>query len=458
MTSQPLYRPPAPNPGQPIRGLLRAIMRFERDLLGLMPREAYQKLVSPLGRSRRSILLVNAPDVVTTVLVDSNGIFPKNDLMVGALEPLVGDSIFVSSGPTWRRQRRMVEPAFSHMRINKAFDFMAAAVDDYARVLDRRAATGEAFSLDAAMSHLTADVICRTIFSKSLESRAARDIFDAFTVFEASVANVEIRRLLFGRPFEKIPQPARVLAACGQIRHHIGAMLDERMAAGGSQPDDIAGAVIAARDADTGAAFTREELIDQIGVFFLAGHETSASVLTWAFFILSQQPETVARMREEIARVAGEGPIEMEHTKRLTFVRNVFRETLRLYPPITFIPRVALENTEIAGHAVKKGAMIMISPWAIHRHEALYRNPDRFDPDRFVPEREREIAQGAYMPFGVGPRLCVGAAFATIEACLILARLVRRYDFEVLDAHKVRPVARLTTRPARQILCRVRRR
>ena len=136
-------------------------------------------------------------------------------------------------------------------------------------------------------------------------------------------------------------------------------------------------------------------------------------------------------------------------------VRNVFREALRLYPPITFIPRVALRDTELDGIAIKRGTMIMIAPWSIHRHELLWPNPDRFDPDRFAGERE--IIPGSYLPFGLGPRICVGAAFATIESALILARLIRRYDFEVESPDKVRPVARLTTKPARAIICRVRR-
>jgi len=233
-------------------------------------------------------------------------------------------------------------------------------------------------------------------------------------------------------------------------------MLDHRLQEGADAAEDIAGAIIAARDPDTGEPFSREELIDQIGVFFLAGHETTASVLTWTFFILSQQPAVVARMRREIEQAAGAGEISFEHTKKLSFTRNVFRETLRLYPPITFIPRVAAEATTIAGRKVKRGTMIMIAPWTIHRNQDFWPAADRFDPDRFSSDREGEVRPGTYMPFGLGPRICVGAAFATVEASLILSRLVQRYDLEAMDAERVRPVARLTTRPAREIMCRVR--
>jgi cytochrome P450 len=214
--------------------------------------------------------------------------------------------------------------------------------------------------------------------------------------------------------------------------------------------------VAAARDLESAEGFTREELIDQLGVMFLAGHETTASVLTWVFFILATQPTVLERMRAEIATVTGDGPVGFEQVKRLTYVRNVFRETLRLYPPITFLPRVALARSKIGPCSVRRGALIMIAPWTIHRHRDWWPNPHAFDPDRFSTEREREIVPGSYLPFGLGPRVCMGAGFATTEAALILARLVRRYDFSIEHADRVRPVARLTTRPAEQILCRVR--
>lgn len=443
--------PPRPTPLWPIAALLRTMWRGGGDLLSLLPAAAYRMDVGKLGYSRRSILLINRPDVCRRILTDPSGIYPKNDLMTGALAPLVGDSIFVSSGATWRRQRDMVDPAFSHMRINTAFESMLGAVDDYEARLDVESRTPR--SLDLAMSELTADIICRTVFSTSLASDTARDVFDAFSVFEREVAQVELRRLIFEPAFANVPQPPPVVEACERIRLHLGRLID-RHGQGACPHADIAQAVIDARDQSSGAGFTREELIDQLGVFFLAGHETTASVLTWAFYILATQPETLARVRAEVAATVGDGPIAFEHIKKLTFTRNVFRETLRLYPPITFIPRVAAEDTTIGRYRVKRGAMIMISPWTMHRHRDHWRNAHAFDPDRFSAERQSELTPGAYLPFGVGPRVCVGKAFATVEATLILARLARRYDLAIDNPQRVRPIARLTTRPAEQIMCR----
>ena len=210
-----------------------------------------------------------------------------------------------------------------------------------------------------------------------------------------------------------------------------------------------------ARDDQGAPAFSREELIDQLGVLFLAGHETSASALTWVFFILAMRPDWVARLRREVMDVAGTGPIGFEHTKHMPTIRNIFRETLRLYPPITFLPRVANEATMLGGTRVRRGALVMVAPWVLHRHERYWRDPTVFDPDRFLPERDHELTPGAYIPFGQGPRVCAGAAFATTEAVLLIARLFRTFTFHVKHPERVRPAARLTTRPTQQIMCTV---
>ncbi|MEM6819004.1 MAG: cytochrome P450 [Pseudomonadota bacterium] len=426
------------------------------DLLSLVPRDAYHKPLTHLGYSRRSILLINDPALARDVLTDPLEIFPKNDLMVGALAPLVGDSIFVSSGERWRRQRAMVDPAFTHMRINRAFGAMRDAVDEYITRLDRHAQDGTAVSLDFAMSELTADIICRTIFSTPLSGRVAREVFESFGEFEEQVASVNLGQLIFGKPWADVKQPPRVLAACERIREQIGVLLDPRLRSLEAH-DDIVAAIAVAEDAQTGERFTREELIDQIGVFFLAGHETTASVLTWVFFILAMRPEIAELVEREVVEVIGDGEIRFEHVKKLPLIRSIFRETLRLYPPITFIPRVAAQATRIGDVAVKRGAMLMLSPWTAHRNEALWQNAAAFDPYRFHAEGDDD-SDGVLMSFGLGPRVCVGAAFATIESTLIIASLVRRYRFRVKNADRVRPVARLTTRPAEEIQIEVVRR
>ena len=454
MTEAERYVPPKPHSLAALPALARVLWNGDGNLLELLPAAAYRFDVGNLGYSRRSTVLFNKPELVRHIMRDPDGIFPKSDLMVSALEPLIGDSIFVTDGAKWRRQRAMIDPAFSHMRISHAFTAMQGAVNSYVEHLKTVADRGETLSLDLAMSHLTADIICRTVFSTSLDSQVALDVFEDFTVFERSVAQVDIKRLIFQPAWSEVPQPEEVLAACRRIRAHLATLIDTHLVAD-SPYNDIASDVIAARDRDTGNAFTHAELIDQLGVFFLAGHETTASVLTWLFYIASQRPELVAQMREEVDRVVGAGEIDFATTKKLPFLRAVFRETLRLYPPITFMPRVALQDTIIGPRRLPRGALVMISPWTLHRHRDYWEAPHEFRPQRFLPANVDKLVDGAYIPFGQGPHTCVGAGFAQTESLLIIAELLRRFDFSTVDSARVRPAARLTTRPREQVFCRV---
>lgn len=443
-----LYRPPAPYPIGPNAALFRSLLTGDRDLLALMPRLAYQRSIAKMGVTRRGIFIVNDPTTVRRILVTDVEDFPKNDLMVGSLAPLINDGMFVSSGSVWQRQRALVDPAFTHIGVKRAFSFMAAAVDVFVERHDRAAVRREPVRMEQAMSQLTADIIFRTIFSKPLDPTMARDFFEAWATFQNSVATIDLKRMIFGKAWDEVPHPLEALDSAKVIRDHLSALIDERLAEETPDYRDILGDVIAARDPETGEGFNREEIIDQIGVFFLAGHETTASVLTWCFYILANRPDLLGLIRAEIEETLLGGPISFEATKKLTVTRNIFRETLRLYPPLGFIPRVAAKDCVIDGMRVPKGAMIMISPWIIHRHETLWENPDRFDHDRFTPEREKKQKTGAYLPFGMGPRICAGAAFAMVEAVLILGRLAQRYDFNMVQPDTVRAVSHLATRPS----------
>lgn len=448
------YRPPAPTPVSPLRALLRGISSSKRDLLSLLPEDAYRVRIAPLGTSRRKILLINDPAVVHRIMAAEAGEFPKNDLFVGALEPLVGNGVFISHGQDWTRQRRMIEPAFSHMHLARSYPAMLEAVDAGIARLDAHAADGRHFSLNAEITHVTADVMCRTIFSNPLNDGIAGRVFDEFGRFQDSVANVDVLRLILGRPFKQVSQPRAAMRACTEIRSLIAQMIETRRGLGDAAPQDIASLLMAARDPETGDAFTTEELIDQIGVFFLAGHETTASTVTWAVFLLSQAPSLVDGLRREIGAFGHDGLLTFEQARSLTLTKAMIKETLRLYPPGPFLPRVATRESVIGGHVLKRGGMAMISPWLLHRHHDLWPRPDRFDLSRFTPERERALPRGAYIPFGIGPRVCVGAAFATIEASLILSAIIQRYDFTVQRPERVKPVAKLTIQSERDIQVR----
>ncbi|MEX2518196.1 MAG: cytochrome P450 [Paracoccaceae bacterium] len=438
------FRPPAPKPKSAAAAFASTLLFGARDVLSLLPASAYEVFFARAPVGKRPIFIVNHPNIVRRILVERVADYPKSDLMVGALEPLVGEGIFISGGDTWRRQRAMIDPAFAHMRIKTAFVQMAEAVAAFeTRLKDRNGAT---LILDEEMSRLTADIVFRTIFSEPIDGEDASAVFHAFADFQNNVPQIEAKVLFESQAWRKIDPPARVREMCEVIREHLGVLIDRRLESG-ARLADIAGDVIAARDPETGEGFTRDELIDQIAVFFLAGHETSASALTWAFFILSQTPDHLDRIREEVARVIGDGPVRFEHLRALPHTRNVFKEVLRLYPPVSFITRIALKDDKILDEEIPAGSLMVISPWIIHRHKKFWRRPEIFNPERHMAKRQSKIAARAYMPFGLGPRVCTGASFATTESVLILAAICRGFDFETLNPGRVMPIGKLTTRP-----------
>lgn len=410
----------------------------------MMPDTAYKMDIGWMGMSRRGILLVNRPDLVREVLVNRVAEFEKNDLFTGALAPLINDGVFISHGETWKRQRAMVEPGFTHLHTGRAFDRMNAAVDDCIARLRRHAFKGESFSLDAEMTRLSADIIYRVIFSEPLGSGDATAMFAAFERFQSHVANVNLTQFLFGKAFDPVQQPAEAMAAAAEIRRLLTAKIEHRLDSGEAL-DDLLGSMIAARD-EHGSAFTVTEIVDQVAVFFLAGHETTATTLTWIFYLLSNLPDERRQLVKEIAGHCGDG-VDAQNLRKLKRTRMAINEALRLYPPGAFLPRVSIAKTSLAGMRLKRGTMLLISPWIIHRHRNWWADPNRFRPERFEKAAIKAIPIGAFLPFGLGGRACIGGAFSMAEASLVLAKLLPTFNFHVLDANNVMPAVHLTLRP-----------
>lgn len=449
--------------------LWRIFTSRKSDILHYLPRNAFRTFMTrALVSNRRSIFLVNDPDVIRTMMVNDVGNYPKSDLVTGALGPLVGNSIFTVSGETWQRQHRMIDQVFAKLRLRVAFDAMRAAYADYQERLDQ--AVGGTVNIDEEMAFVTADVIFRTMFSRPIADQDAATIFREFTIYQESLPHMT-GRVVFRSPAHKAARiPKRGLQACAIIRSIIERIVDERLS-GAVSRDDICQIIIECRDPETGTGFTREEMIDQIAFFFLAGHETSASALTWALLCLSQDAHATRRACAEVARVADLRPIAYDDLGKLRFINAIFKEALRLYPPVAFITRYALEARTVRGYEIRPDDLIVIAPWTVQRNSLFWENPDRFDPDRFDPDPAIEkdavqdggkttqtINKGAWIPFGVGPRVCTGAAFASAEAALILAELTRRYRYTPLNPEKIEPVSRLTVRPRQRIRATVERR
>jgi cytochrome P450 len=396
----------------------------------------------------RTMYFVNQPDLVQKILLGDVDRYPKSDLMATMLELLLGESIFVSNGELWKQQRRMMDPAFEATRIKAIFPLMKEAVDAMAARFDDGAA-GPDTAIDLEMTHVTADVIFRTIYSRSFTREEAEIIFENFENFQR-LAWLHGVWSLAGVPHWLSVGKHRAKRYAATIRELLHKPVRERMAAmarGADVPErDMLASFIAAEDPETGKRFNDRELVDQVGIMFLAGHETSASALGWALYLIAQVPDVQRRLQEEADAAFSDGDLSFEKMRRLPFTRDVFREALRLYPPVAFVPRDATEDEEMRGKHILPGSILFVSPWLMHRHTDHWENPDMFDPDRFSRAETKASEQKAYLPFSKGPRVCLGAAFALQEAVIVLATIMRDWTVSPVEGHVPKPVARLTLR------------
>ena len=405
------------------------------------------------------LYMVNDPVVVKQVLSEQADAFPKSTLLADALRPLLGDSIFTTNGEQWQRQRDMMNPAFGQAKLDVAFPVMWAATE---AMLDRVALAAESggqHDIEVEMTHVTADIIFRTIFSEPLSGQDAHNVFDAFARFQALAPQLMLPSLYGVRWLVWPWNVWQSRRAAHEIRSLLEKLIQPRHEAwqrgDTMEKNDILAALMTSRDSKTGEPFAFVELVDQVAMLFLAGHETSASALTWAAYLLAKAPDVQERVHDEAMQVFGKRPPEQRHMKELTLTRNVFRETLRLFPPVGFMVRESSQTCPMRDKTVAKGASVMISPWLIHRHRERWNEPDAFNPDRFDDEASRESIRHSYLPFGMGSRVCLGAAFALQEATLILASLVRDFQLEAVPGHTPLPVGRLTIRSDNGVRLRI---
>ncbi len=430
-------KPPARDAQVPLWRYARA---FRRDILSAQPARLYRARMAEFRTPFFRSFLVNEPDLIREILSDRPADFPKSTRVTEGLRPLLGDAVFVTNGAQWARQRRIIDPAFQGGRLDETFPAMLAA----GRAALARLRPGSC-EVEAIASHAAADVIFRTLFSVPIEDRMAGQVAQAFTRYQRHQPILNIAALLpMPRWMPRFHRRA-VRRAAAEIRTLVAEMVTqrERQIDEGTAPDDLATKLLTFRDPVTGEGFAAGEMTDQVAIFFLAGHETSAAALSWALYLLATHPEAQDRVADEAAAFTNDpSPATL---KTLRFTRDVFREALRLYPPVPMMVRAASVPEEFRGRAVPKGAQIVLSPWHLHRHERHWDNPDAFDPDRWQTAKGRDSARAAYMPFSAGPRVCPGAGFAMAEGTLLLALLVDAFRFAPIGPPPV-PVAHLTVR------------
>ncbi|MBM5827301.1 MAG: cytochrome P450 [Cyanobacteria bacterium M_surface_7_m2_040] len=490
---EPVYPRPAPYKKHFFWRLLKGLHSW----FGLLSDVDFQIPIGSVQFLGLNLFLVNDPATVKRLMVDEVEDFPKHPYTLWILEPLIGRAIFSVNGPEWARQRRLVDQAFQVAQLRRVLPQMQGAVEAMVARLDAEIAAASTLTqqpavpvtieIDEAMTLVTADVIVRTILSRPLEAAEAAGIFDAFARYQRRAGQALMLRFL------RLPQD-KLQAYLGRhartIRGWIREAIDSRLLEPAQQPpnglhngdhnfesrgdhpeppQDLLQALIDARDPDTGGRFSRDELLDQVCFLFLAGHETSASSLGMAVYLLSCYPEAQARLRAEVLELlssqpgategtfaaASDRPLTFEDLRQLPYAAAVFNETLRLYPPVSFFIRESQRDGELVDRRCPMRSLVTLSPWVIQRQEGQWLQPHAFDPERFLSDsgaspaqnsQNRQLARDVWLPFGLGPRKCPGAAFALQEALLVLAELVRRYELLPADGPAPDLVGRLTLR------------
>jgi cytochrome P450 len=433
-------------PGPHGRPLIGDAVTFGRD-----PRAAILGWVGQFGPIVRFkvgpmvVHIIADPDAVKHVLVTNNDNYHKAPRM-GFLADFLGQSLLTMEGGTWLRRRRLAQPAFHKERLAELADAMTAGAHRLVERLAPRADSGRSFDVHAEMMRLTLGVAGETLFGVDLSTRAE----------EVGRALPVILEHVLGRLNAVLPLPLWVPTQ-GNRRYHAAVRTLDALVldmirdfrSGRTRPRGLMAQLMEARDADTGAGLTDDQLRDEVMTLIFAGHETTASALTWTWWLLAQNPACAARLRDELVRVLGDRAPTAADLPHLQYTTNTVLEAMRLMPPSWGIARMPLTDDVVGGYLVPRGSLVILAACATHRDPRHWEAPDTFDPDRFTPERSQSRHKLAYYPFSAGPRVCIGSNFSMMEATLVVATLMQKYRLELDPICEVEIEASLTLRPKR---------
>ena len=424
--------------------LLQLLKTLRENAIGTYTQDAFERDIIIYRLGFKPMILANHPDLIRHVMLDNAANYERDPVGKRLLEPGLGKGLLTSEGADWKRQRRMMAPIFQPRRLAG----FAAIMTEYAeRLAGKLAALPATCTVDMAeqMMLLTLDIIARTMFGSD-DGADVSAVGPAMDRYQATVRpNIPD---LIGLP-RWVPRPAagegqRALAEMDAIINGLIQRRRERSELG----NDLLGLLLAARDDETGAALDDREVRDQMATFFLAGHETTATALAWTWYLLSHAPDVEAKLHAELDGLLGGRAATYADYEKLTYTRMVLEEAMRLYPPAHTTARQAIAEDRFGEIAIPPGTMVIVSPYIMQRHRLYWRNPDVFDPENFAPERTAQRRRYTYLPFGAGPRICIGQGFAMIEAVLILATLAQKLRARLVPGTKVAPVAKITLRPS----------
>ena len=417
---------------------------FRQDILSAQPERLYRAKMAEFRTPFFRSFMINETELIEGVLQGSPEAYPKSRRVTSGLRVLLGQSVFVTNGDQWAAQRRIIDPAFEGGRVREAFPSMVEAAQSALERLEE----GD-LDVEAWASHVTADVIFRALFSVPIEDELAAETFRAFKTFQREQPVATTSALVpWLPPFHR----RATRDAARRLRQAVQELVRrrEKEIEADNAPYDLATKIMTTPDPETGKTFSPKEMVDQVMIFFLAGHETSAALLSWAIWLLTASPKWGEAVADEV-RVFWEGP-DFSELSKMKVTRNVLRETLRLYPPVPMMVREAATDGEMRKRPVRVGDQIVISPWHLHRNDRYWSSPDAFDPSRW----DEGGARDAFLPFSQGPRVCPGAGFAMVEATVLLSAFLAHYEAELKDAPI--PVAHLTVRSKDGIFLSIQRR
>jgi cytochrome P450 len=443
-------RPAAPVPHSRDMNRVQAVIEIGRNAVAAWSERAYREMYVYDRNWMQDFLLVNDPEGVKHVLLDNVGNYRKSRQVQRTTGPALGNGLFNADGESWRFQRRTTAPMFSMRHVA---DFVAPM----AQVAQKHLADWRAgMQIDAAdeMMRLTYSIITHTMFTDDVRIDYSK-LSAHFVTYLDTLGRIDLLSTLGVPAWAPTPKRIKARGAVKFFEREIGALIARRKALidadPAAAPKDLLTLLLTTRDPEGGALFGADEVYDNAMTFIFAGHETTANALAWTLYLLSQFPAVEARVAEEV-RTADGDPAHMPYT------RQVLEESLRLYPPAPFVSRDSIGPDRIGGIDIRGHTSVLISPWLIQRHRKLWEAPDYFDPDRFAPGRREKIHRFAYMPFGAGPRICIGMGFAMQEALIVLGVLLKRWRLSLVHGHPVMPLARLTLRPQFGLKMRVERR
>ncbi len=405
----------------------------------------------------KRIYFVNDAEYVKRILLDNLANYPKSVTYRNNLRPFLGDGLLISEGGFWKRQRRLAQPAF-HLRRLKV---LAAAMAEAAARMSGSWQHGKVMDVMAAMNVVTMEIVANTLFGADVSGDIG-EVAEAMAVLQEETGRVRPTAFFDLPEFLVRPRGKRFSGAVATLDRIVNRIVAERRASGVSR-DDLLSMLLEARDEETGEGMTDRQLRDELVTLFLAGHETTAIALTWTFHLLAQNPAAEAKLQAEVDSVLGTGSAAraapaFEDLEHLPYARMVAEEAMRLYPPAYVLSRRAAGEDQLGPFRMPAGAHIVISPYALHRHPEYWPDPEAFKPERFAHGAPADRPKHAFLPFGGGPRICIGNSFAMMEHALVLCTAVRRWRLESLAGHEVRTEPRITLRPRGGLPMRVMRR